>query len=344
MTSRAYDAAHTAGRLPGGLVVSLDFELAWGVLDAPGADGPYKANLLGAREAIPRILDLFADYGVAATWATVGFLFAESREELEAFSPARRPAYANPAFATYGERVGASERADPTRFAPSLIRLIAQTPRQRIGTHTFSHYYCLEAGQTVDDFDADLGAAVAIARARGISVRSIVFPRHQVRVDYLPVLTRHGIVSYRGNEGHFLDRPEPYPGGSLPVRAARRANAYVPLTGHHTVPWSLTRPRDGLVNVPASHFLRPIESRLLGLEPLRIGRLRRAMRAAAQRGALLHVWWHPHNMGVRTDEHLACLRDLLETYQDLNEETGFASFALEDVADHALTLASAPES
>ena len=320
-------------------MVSLDFELAWGVLDAPGAEGPYKANLLGAREAIPRILDLFADYGVAATWATVGFLFAESREEFEAFSPARRPAYANSAFATYGERVGANERADPIRFAPSLIRLIAQAPRQRIGTHTFSHYYCLEAGQTLDDFDADLGAAVAIARARGISVRSIVFPRHQVGADHLPVLTRHGIVAYRGNEGHLLDRPAPYPGGSLPVRLARRADAYVPLTGHHTVPWSLTRPRDGLVNVPASHFLRPIERRLGGLEPLRLLRLRRALRAAAERGDLLHVWWHPHNMGVRTDEHLALLRELLETYRRLHEETGFASYAMEDVAELALGVA-----
>ena len=59
----------------GALVISLDFELHWGVRDKRPVDGPYRENLLGAREAIPQMLDLFEEFGVAATWATVGFLF-----------------------------------------------------------------------------------------------------------------------------------------------------------------------------------------------------------------------------------------------------------------------------
>lgn len=39
----------------------------------------YKANLLGARHIIPRLLELFAHYGVRATWATVGFLFFDEK-------------------------------------------------------------------------------------------------------------------------------------------------------------------------------------------------------------------------------------------------------------------------
>ena len=64
----------------GALVISLDFELHWGVRDKRPVDGPYRENLLGAREAIPRMLDLFEEFGVAATWATVGFLFAKNRD------------------------------------------------------------------------------------------------------------------------------------------------------------------------------------------------------------------------------------------------------------------------
>ena len=335
MASHTYDGHHATIRDAGGLVVSLDFELAWGVLDTPGADGPYKANLLGAREVIPRTLDLFVAHDIAATWATVGFLFAESREELESYLPQLRPSYANPRFDTYPEPVGASEREDPTRLAPSLVRLIARTPRQRIGTHTFSHYYCLEAGQTAATFDADLSAATAIARARGITLRSIVFPRHQVRTDYLPILQRHGIVAFRGNERHALDRPAPAPGGSLPVRLARRLDAYLPLTGHHLVPWSSIGPRDGLVDVPASHFVRPYEPRLRLAEPLRLQRLRSALRRAAQTRSLVHLWWHPHNMGVHQDEHLRILRTLLEDVTRLRDETGFGSYSMEDVAAYA---------
>lgn len=326
----------------GGLVVSLDFELAWGVLDVPGAEGPYKTNLLGAREAIPRMLDLFAEFGIAATWATVGFLFAESREELEAYAPSIRPAYDNPRFDPYREATGTSEREDPTRFAPSLIRMISQAPRQWIGSHTFSHYYCLEEGQTADAFDADVRAAVDIAAARGIKLRSLVFPRHQVRPDYLPIAARHGFITFRSNERHRLDQPGPAPGGSLPIRVARRINAYVPLTGDHVVPWSAVTSRGGLIDLPASHFLRPIELRLLALEPVRLGRIRRAMRIAAERGALLHLWWHPHNMGVQMSQHLRGLRGLLEDFDRLRKEFGFASYAMEDVADEVMNAGAMP--
>ena len=38
-------------------VISLDFELHWGVFDAYG--DKYNDNILGARQAIPEILELF---------------------------------------------------------------------------------------------------------------------------------------------------------------------------------------------------------------------------------------------------------------------------------------------
>jgi hypothetical protein len=66
--------------MPGALVISLDFELLWGVRDLYPADGgTYRANLLGARTAIPKLLQLFEEFEIAATWATVGMLFANSR-------------------------------------------------------------------------------------------------------------------------------------------------------------------------------------------------------------------------------------------------------------------------
>lgn len=57
------------------------------------ADGAYRPNLLGARRAVPRMLDLFEEFDIGVTWATVGFLFARSRQELEECSPAVRPQY-----------------------------------------------------------------------------------------------------------------------------------------------------------------------------------------------------------------------------------------------------------
>jgi hypothetical protein len=84
------------GRIPGGaLVISLDFELHWGVRDKRSV-ADYRENLLGARRAVPAMLALFAEFGVRATWAIVGLLFAVSRREMLERLPARRPSTGGP--------------------------------------------------------------------------------------------------------------------------------------------------------------------------------------------------------------------------------------------------------
>src|SRR5258708_20869677 len=75
----------------GALVISLDFELHWGVRHTLRPDGPYRSNLLGARIAVPRLLDLFEEFGAGVTWATVGFLFPRTSQQPEECSPPPRP-------------------------------------------------------------------------------------------------------------------------------------------------------------------------------------------------------------------------------------------------------------
>lgn len=132
----------------GARVMSLDFELHRGVRDHEQIDGPYRQNLLGVWNAVPRMLDTFEAFDVAATWATVGLLFARSREEQQAFGPNVRPTYDDALLDPYGEPVGNDERDDPLPFAPSLVAAILARRGQEIGTHNFSHFYCLEPGQT----------------------------------------------------------------------------------------------------------------------------------------------------------------------------------------------------
>lgn len=319
----------------GSLVISLDFELAWGVRDTLGVSGAYTDNLLGAREAVPRILDLFVDYEVAATWATVGFLFAESREELFHLAPERRPRYANGRLDPYLEVLGNGEADDPLHFAPSLIREIGSRPRQEVASHTFSHYYCLEVGQTVDDFDADITSAVRIASAHGHRLTSIVLPRNQLRVDYLPTLIRHGFTAVRGNEANVLNRPRPGRSGSPLVRALRAADVFVNLTGSGDVPWAEVVPGEGLVNIRSSRFLRPWQPNRQ-LEMLRWQRVATSITTAAKKGSLFHLWWHPHNFGANLEENLVALRKLLECFARLRDTHGFVSHTMAEVAGEVL--------
>ncbi len=126
---------------------------------------------VGEYEAIPAILRLFEEFGISATWATVGFLFADSARELKEFTPKVLPQYDDPALSPYTETFEKTPIQLSVHYAPELIDLIKKSPGQEIGTHTFSHYYCLEKGQTAESFASDIESSVAIARAKGIKLQ-----------------------------------------------------------------------------------------------------------------------------------------------------------------------------
>jgi peptidoglycan/xylan/chitin deacetylase (PgdA/CDA1 family) len=318
----------------GALVISLDFELRWGVRDhcPPGSD--YERNVMGARAVIPQLLEIFREYGVAATWATVGFLFARSRSELHRYRPETLPSYADPALSPYAEVVGDGEADDPLHYAAHLIERIGATPRQEIATHTYSHFFCTERGQDPASFRADLASACAIAAARGVALRSIVFPRNQHNPAYDGILRDHGIVAFRGNPGGWLWRFADGRESAAPAkRAARLLDAYLPVSGDGSIGWDEIRAADGLANVRASFFLRPFVPRLRLLEPLRSQRLRQTVRSAARRRRILHLWWHPHNFGAHPQQCLAVLRDVLDEYLRCRDRWGMQSLSMAEIAD-----------
>ena len=316
----------------GALVVSLDFELHWGVRDHHATDGSYRANLLGAREAIPRLLDLFAEFGVHATWASVGFLFAESRDELRHYSPAIKPRYDDPALSPYAEPLGDGEADDPLHYAPSLVAAIRDRGGHEIASHTFSHYYTTAAGQAAPAFEADLASAVAIARARGITLRSIVFPRNQVNPGYLALLPRLGFQAYRGAQPGWMHEPSAGIGTEMVRRAGRLADAYLPVRAAATLPWHEIPARHGLRNVRGSRFLRPFAPELARLEPLRLWRILTDLRRAAVHGEVFHLWWHPHNFGVHMTENLRFLRQILGEFSRLRAAHGLHSCTMAEAA------------
>jgi hypothetical protein len=326
----------------GALVISLDFELHWGVRDKCTPDGSYRENLLGARRAVPLMLNLFEEFGVAATWATVGFLFADSRREREAFSPNARPQYTDPRLDAYAEPTGDSEADDPLHYAGSLIEQIRGRERQEIATHTFSHYYCLEPGETREAFGADLRSAVAIARHHGIDVRSIVFPRNQVRPGYEDLLKEAGIVCYRGNETNWMYRPRPRGEETLAVRGPRLLDHYVSLSGNKVVRWEEVRQPNGLHNVRSSMFLRPYSEARKSFEPARLRRITGGVEAAAEQRGIFHLWWHPHNFGTETQQNLDFLRSILEVFSRCRTTHGMQSLSMAGVAE-VVMQASAPE-
>lgn len=317
-------------RRKGIFIISLDFELNWGVHDVFTVD-QYGENLKGARKAIDEMLKLFETYEIHATWATVGMLFFESKKQLLQYLPKETPTYENPNFSPYEkwDDVGVDEAEDPLHFGASIIEKIGTYPGQEIATHTFSHYYCLESGQTSKQFEADIKAAVKIGWEANYLVKSIVFPRNQFNKEYLPICKKLGIQSYRGNQSGWIYKESPFRQESLLKRMLRLLDGYVNLTGHHT--YLLEKvPKDSIVNLPASHFLRPYNKRFKELERLKLQRIKQGILRAANRGEVYHLWWHPHNFGKNIEENIKFLNEILKYVNELVEKGNLISLNMEE--------------
>ena len=230
-TGNDWEAVNMPDR-PGALVISLDFELHWGVRDHVAPRRMLcTARLPEARRAVEDMLTVFGARHIRATWATVGFLFASNRREVERPRPRDlRPTYARAELNPYVEPIGDDEEHDPEHLAGSLVELIAASAGQEVGSHTFSHYYCLEPGQNEATFRADLAAAQSIARGRGIELTSLVLPRNQWNPAYAEAVLDLGFRCIRGPQRHgVMQRARSaarafcaaVPGWPIPMSASR---------------------------------------------------------------------------------------------------------------------------
>ncbi len=319
----------------GKFVISLDFELLWGMRDKKSIDD-YGANILGVWDVVPRLIDLFEAYGVGATWATVGFLFASNKEEIFEYAPEVKPSYDDPNLSPYNghfDLVKTTEEEDKYHYASALIGLLRKYPSQEIATHTFSHYYCNSNGQTIDDFRKDIKAAINIANDKGDKLLSLVFPRNMFNEDYIKVCEENGILTYRGNEEIWYHDSEINASKMKELSKAmfRLLNTYINLSGHHCYT-EKDIAKEKPYNIPSSRFLRPFSPKLKIFEGLRKKRILNSMTYAAKNDLLYHLWWHPHNFGQDQEQNFAFLEDILLHYKKLNEMYGFTSITMGDLA------------
>ncbi len=312
--------------MAGTLIVSLDFELFWGMHDCIALN-QYAPHILGGREGIPKMLELFQRFGIHATWATVGMLFAKGPQDLSPYLPVNRPSYISEKLSPY-PFLHTLKEDDPLYFAPGLPNLILQTPGQELGSHTFCHYYCREEGQTTEQFRQDMLSAKAIAADRGYDLKSVVLPRNQSETPYTQVLRELGFTSYRDEENDWIHEKVKF---RPLMRLLRLIDVYLPLTGHSCF---TPRNEDGIVNIVGSRMYKP---KFIGLlEPLKLRRIKKQMLYAAKHDLCFHLWWHPHNIGVETEYHLRQLEEIFSYYDDLRKTYGMRSLNMGELTAEVL--------
>ncbi len=317
--------------MSGVFVISLDFELYWGMRDVISVEG-YASHLEGTPKAVEQMLELFDKYETHVTWATMGFLFCKDIEEVKKNYPLKLPNYKDEEINLYSY-MEHNPIKNEYHFAQKSIDLITSYPNQEMATHTFSHYYCLEAGQDEEAFYEDLKACKKVADEKDIKLTSLVFPRNQYNQSYLGVIEKAGITSYRGNERGWIYEAASEEEKKTPLkRALRIFDSYVNLSGYHT--YKLDEIAKQIpYNIPASRFLRPYSAKLSFLDTLRLKRITNAMTYAAQNGELFHLWWHPHNFGVKTEENIAFLTKILKHYKLLEQRFGMKSLTMNEISE-----------
>lgn len=264
----------------GSIVISIDAELAWGFHDL---DTLPQRRINGARTAWYRLLDLFDQFEVPATWAIVGHLLLDRCDGEHRAHPAP-PNW-------FGRDPGGDATSQPNWFGRDLIEAIrTATVDHEIGCHSFSHVE-FGAPETKRELAAaELRESVAAAASLGISLRSFIFPRNNV--GHRNVLAEHGFTCYRGSAPRRIDH--------TPLRPA------VKLAG--VTPPIVTPSIDeyGLVNIPPSLDLygfegiaRSITERTIG-DPI-VRQSRRGIEKAADSDGIFHMWLHPNNLTEEVD-------------------------------------------
>jgi len=318
--------------------ISLDFELHWGGFEKWPLDEAKKQYFLTTRKLIPQLLDLFEQHGVHVSWATVGMLMHENKAQLEQNFPEEKPSYEYEHLSAYhfleSVGIGEDEHEDPYHYAHSLVKDIVSRRGQELSSHSFAHYYCNEAGQKLEQFDADCKAIQKAADQYGKSLKSLVFPRNQFNADYLKVCKENGIEIIRSNPVDWWWNTED---GALNESKWKRLNrgldAYFNVGGKTSYGVEAIQQENGVYLLPASRLLRPYNPKESFLNQKKINRIKKEMTIAAKYGEFYHLWWHPHNFGNHSEENMDGLREILTHYSFLQKEYGMESLNMGEIAD-----------
>lgn len=312
----------------GVLVVSLDFELIWGMVDKI-----YDKNVLkkvnNVKLVVPKILDLFKTYEIHATWAIVGLIMSENKEEIIKHINNLDISYENKSL-DLTNVISHLNQLDQSIFCNlDLVKSILHTPHQEIASHSFSHFYALEKGQSEKDFIHDINIFENILNNKlNLKASTYIDPRFQHKVSYERYLLDQGYDTYRGiREDKIENKKLP----NIFKRWIKFCDRYFNFLGHRTY---TIENYHKLLNVKESYFFRGYKNNHFGLEWLKMIRFKKAMHYAAKHNEMIHIWWHPFDFGLKVDKNINQLQHLLKYYIKIKKRYQMKSYNMNEMNKH----------
>jgi len=270
------------------LIISLDSELAWGFHDEK--DLP-EDKIKCARNSWIRILDLFEEYEIPATWAVVGHLFLDRCDGIHREHPLGKDWFKRDPGGTIDE--------NPSWFGKDLINHILDSKvNHEIGCHSFSHVEFGSAKREVAE--SELQLSIEAAEKMDISLESFVFPRNNV--GHLDLLKEYGFTSYRGTKPVSKD-------GGMIKNTMRKGGIFLDYFTPLSIDHSIVSPsvdEFGLVNIPSSFiiygFRGDSRSNLENFvyDPVLL-KVKKEIDFLSENNGVLHLWFHPNDLTRERD-------------------------------------------
>jgi peptidoglycan/xylan/chitin deacetylase (PgdA/CDA1 family) len=202
------------------VTISADFELAW----AFRGRGESLRDLYGkrTRENVPYLLDLFDNYSIPITWATVGHLFLERctrGKDNRAHPDMPRPLYNTRFNGDWYKHDPCTDFVqDPLWYCPDLIKnIVERKVAHEIGSHSFSHIDFSPNCSDPQLIEEELNSCIEVMKPFHLVPRSLVFPYNHSGISHLETIAGCGIIAvrhrdekialsypYRTNEGVYI--------------------------------------------------------------------------------------------------------------------------------------------
>jgi hypothetical protein len=307
----------------GYFIFSMDTELAAGRFDRD--EIRHKMfSIDGSRErlTILRLINLFEEYNIVGTWAIVGHLFHDKCEYCEICPMMDWKGK----YSSFEEVYGTN---NPLWYGADIIEaLLSRSARQEIAFHGYSHKIFDENLMTAQVAKIEVQQWVNAGKRKGIVPLSVTFPRN--RVGHLDILREAGFVCYRNKPKISLFSNHKYIG--------RYFKTFDHLLGLSKIPiYDLTyQENQGLVVLCESQYLFDFNRKFelfidsLNLHNLRIKRIIKGVKMAAQEKKMIHIWAHPCEF--RTEKDFAKLREILIAVSEEVREGRMQSVGMSEMA------------
>ncbi len=307
------------------VVISIDFELAWGSFDKWPLAKLHSAARWTHHVGAPALLHVLEKHGVAATWAVVGALMEDGLPtSAESLAEVTVPWFRHP-WLHYVPR-NAGEVQAPEWFAPSFVNLLIQSANQEVGFHSYTHVDLAHPGTSRLRAEQEFVECRRIAERLGVRGTSFAYPRNSVANTDL--LFEAGFKVFRTPDalGSFRWADIVPAGRRLQILASDYVGAS-PATVEPSVV-------DGLVQIPGSMFAgygggwrRAIPA------SMRSRRLRAGLRRVVRTGGVFHVWLHPIDLFHQHPRILDALDVFLHELRQTMERGEVRNLTMEQVAE-----------